>query len=379
MKRTSLLIIFGLLLVGGAGAAYFTSSEPTDSTSEDISNVVEVARVSLQTHVSETGTLEPIHTIDIKSQFSGEVRTLFVSEGQEVSQGQPLALIQQEPGQARQVAQLRASLEREGLNVAQARRNLARMDSLHRQGYVARNELENAEQDAEQAMVRRELAERELLLALGGNQALYDRYISQQSSVKQLEEFEIVSPSSGTIIDIQVQPGEIITSGTATVGGGTVLMQLADLGKMVAKAKVNEVNIVRVRVGQAVTVKLDALLGKVFEGQVTAIAPQGVKDKSIVTYEVIIEIDNSGLNLRPMMTANVDIATETMEEVLTIPLEMLQSEQGDDIVYLNQDGKKVRRKVRIALRTNTEAVVSDGLQVGDRVIVPTFTPSVSRR
>jgi len=80
-----------------------------------------------------------------------------------------------------------------------------------------------------------------------------------------------------------------------------------------------------------------------------------------------------------MMTANVDIATETMEEVLTIPLEMLQSEQGDDIVYLNQDGKKVRRKVRIALRTNTEAVVSDGLQVGDRVIVPTFTPSVSRR
>jgi len=379
MKRTSLLIIFGLLLVGGAGAAYFTSSEPTDSTSEDISNVVEVARVSLQTHVSETGTLEPIHTIDIKSQFSGEVRTLFVSEGQEVSQGQPLAVIQQEPGQARQVAQLRASLEREGLNVAQARRNLARMDSLHRQGYVARNELENAEQDAEQAMVRRELAERELLLALGGNQELYDRYISQQSLVKQLEEFEIVSPSSGTIIDIQVQPGEIITSGTATVGGGTVLMQLADLGKMVAKAKVNEVNIVRVRVGQAVTVKLDALLGKVFEGQVTAIAPQGVKDKSIVTYEVIIEIDNSELNLRPMMTANVDIATETMEEVLTIPLEMLQSEQGDDIVYLNQDGKKVRRKVRIALRTNTEAVVSDGLQVGDRVIVPTFTPSVSRR
>ena len=228
-------------------------------------------------------------------------------------------------------------------------------------------------------MVRRELAERELLLALGGNQELFDRYIAQQSLVKQLEEFEINSPSSGTIIDILVQPGEIITSGTATVGGGTVLMQLADLTTMVAKAKVNEVNIARVRVGQAVTVKLDALLGKVFEGQVTAIAPQGLKDKSIVTYEVIIEIDNSELNLRPMMTANVDIATETMEEVLTIPLEMLQSEQGDDIVYLNQDGKKVRRKVRVALRTSTEAVVSDGLQVGDRVIVPTFTPPVSRR
>jgi multidrug efflux pump subunit AcrA (membrane-fusion protein) len=379
MKRTSLFIMFGLLLVGGAGAAYFTSSAPLESKPEDISNVVEVVQRSLHTHVSETGTLEPINTIAIKSQFSGEVRALFVSEGQEVSQGHPLALIQQEPGQARQVAQLRASLEQEGLNVSQARRNLARMQSLHRQGFVARTELEDAEQEAEQALVRRDLAERELLLALGGSQELFDRYIARSSLAKQLEEFEINSPSSGTIIDIQVQPGEIITSGTATVGGGTVLMQLADLTKMVAKAKVNEVNIARVGVGQAVTVKLDALLGKVFEGRVTAIAPQGVKDKSIVTYEVIIEVDNTELSLRPMMTANVDIATETMEEVLTIPLETLQSEQGDDIVYLNQDGNKVRRKVRVALRTDIEAVISDGLQEGDRVIIPTFTPPVSRR
>lgn len=156
-------------------------------------------------------------------------------------------------------------------------------------------------------------------------------------------------------------------------------MQLADLSKMVAKAKVNEVNIARVGVGQVVTVKLDALLGKVFEGRVTSIAPQGVKDKSIVTYEVIIEVDNTELSLRPMMTANVDIATETMEKVLTIPLETLQSEQGDDIVYLNQEGKKVRRKVRVALRTDIEAVISDGLQEGDQVIIPTFTPPVSRR
>ena len=379
MTRTSIFILLGVLLVVGAGAAYFTSSEPPQTNPEDISNVVEVVQRSLQTHVSETGTLEPIHTIDLKSQFSGEVRALLVSEGEVVSPGQSMAVIQQEPGQARQVAQLRASLEREGLNVAQARRNLARMDSLHHQGFVSRNELENAEQDAEQAMVRRDLAERELLLALGGNQDLFDRYIAQQSSVKQLEEFTIASPSSGTVIDIQVQPGEIITSGTATVGGGTVLMQVADLTKMVAKAKVNEVNIARVRVGQPVTVKLDAVLGREFAGKVTAIAPQGIKDKSIVTYEVIIEIDNPDLSLRPMMTANVDIVTETMKEVLTIPLETLQSEQGDDIVYLNQAGKKVRRKVRVALRTSTDAVVSDGLQIGDRVIIPTFTPPVSRR
>jgi biotin carboxyl carrier protein len=178
---------------------------------------------------SETGTLAPIRTLDIKSQFSGEVLEIFVREGEQVVRDQPLIVIRQEPSHARQVAQLRAKLEQEGFNVAQARRNLVRMDGLHDKGFIARQELESAEQEAQQAMVRRELAEKELLLALGGNQELFQRYISQDPTETGLEEFRVSSPSDGTIIDIGVQPGEIITSGTATVGGGTVLMKLADL------------------------------------------------------------------------------------------------------------------------------------------------------
>ena len=180
-------------------------------------------------------------------------------------------------------------------------------------------------------------------------------------------------------MDVNVQPGEIITSGTATVGGGTVLMKLADITKMVAKAKINEVNIARVRVGQPVTVHLDAIPGSLFEGTVTVIAPQGEKDESIVTYEVTIEIENVGLSLRPMMTANIDILTDDLDNVITIPLETLQSEEGDDVVYVEEDGERVRRKVRVVLRTDSEAVVAQGLEEGDRVILPSYTESPSRR
>jgi len=380
MKRTWVFGSICLIALAGGGTFFFSSTSwKDDEQLKERPQVVVVKRGVLKTQVSETGTLEPTRTIDIKSQFSGEVRQILVKEGQQVSKDQALAVIRQEPSQARQVAQLRASLEQEGINVEQARRDLLRKQSLFAKGFISRNDLENAQQDARRARVRRQLAERELLLALGGNQELFLRYVSQDPSTTRLEEFRVYSPSRGTVIDVNVQPGEIITSGTATVGGGTVLMKLADITKMVAKAKINEVNIARVQVGQPVTVHLDAIPGSLFEGTVTVIAPQGEKDESIVTYEVTIEIENVGLSLRPMMTANIDILTDDLDNVITIPLETLQSEEGDDVVYVEEDGKRVRRKVRVVLRTDSEAVVVQGLEEGDRVILPSYTESPSRR
>jgi len=378
MKNGWILFILVLGVIGAGVYWFFPMPLAQKNQMHDEPRVIVVERSTIKTRVSETGTLAPILTLDIKSQFSGEVLEIFVREGEQVVRDQPLMVIRQEPSQARQVAQLRAKLEQEGFNVAQARRNLVRMDGLHAKGFVARNELESADQEAQQAMVRRELAEKELLLALGGNQELFLRYISQDSTQTGLEEFRVSSPSEGTIIAVSVQAGEIITSGTATVGGGTVLMKLADLRKMVAQAKINEVNIHRVRTGQSVMVRLDAIPGAEFGGLVTAIAPLGEKEESIVTYEVTIEIDNKDLNLRPMMTANVDILTEDLANVIAVPLVTLQSEQGDDVVYVQEGDGQVRRKVSVAFRTPTQAVITKGLEEGDRLVVPSFKKTRSR-
>lgn len=378
MKRGWIVLILAVGAIGVGVYWFFPMPLAQESQEKEEPRVFVVERSTLHTRVSETGTLVPIRTLDIKSQFSGEVLEIFVREGEQVVRDQPLMVIRQEPNQARQVAQLRAQLEQEGFNVAQARRNFVRMDGLHAKGFIARQELESAEQEAQQAMVRRELAEKELLLALGGNQELFQRYISQDPTETGLEEFRVLSSSDGTIIDIGVQPGEIITSGTATVGGGTVLLKLADLRRMVAQAKINEVSIHRVRTGQPVMIRFDAIPGAHFDGVVTAIAPQGEKEESIVTYEVTIEIDNTDLSLRPMMTANVDILTEDLTDVIAVPLEILQSEQGDDVVYVQEGSDQVRRKVRVAFRTSTQAVITQGLEEGDRLVVPSFKKTRSR-
>ncbi len=373
MKKSFWVTVLILLIAGGAGLYRYLPLTQTDSSAGEQIATIEVLRTSLQTRVSETGTIQPARIIEIKSQFSGEVSEIHVSTGQEINKDQILVTIQQEPNQARQIAQLRAAIQEERLNVELDRLNWIRAESLFKQGFAARNEMENAQQVYQRGLVRLELAERQLLLALGGNRELYERYRIGHSTSDKPEEFLVRSPSRATVLDILVNTGEIITSGIATVGGGTILMQIADLSQMVVRANINEVNIPRISVGQMVEIRLDALPGQIYEGRVTSIATQGVKEENIVTYEVSIQIDNTNRTLKPMLTANIDIVTDKLENVLTVPLEVLRVEKGEDIVDVMVEGQPKPRKVRVSLRTDTEAVITKGLEEHDKVVVPTFT------
>ncbi len=375
MTRKVLLTSLILIVATGIGLYVYLPDLQSDSSEKQPPATVEVVRSSLETRVSETGTIQPSKTIEIKSQFSGEVAQLFVSSGQSVKKGELLTIIRQESSQARQVAQLREAIQEERLNVNTTQREWFRSQSLFKKGFIAQQELETSEDNYQRALLRLELAERQLLLALGGNEELFKRYQEGSTQSTRPEEFQVRSPTDGTVLEILVHSGEIITSGTATFGGGTVLMQIADLSQMVVKADINEVNIPRVSVGQAVDIRLDALPGQSFQGTVIEIATQGVKTENIVTYEVIIAIDTPHEVLKPMLTANVDIVTKRLDDVLTIPLEVLQVKNGDDVVEVLTNGTPKSQKVRVAFRTDTQAVITKGLKEHDQVIIPTFKPS----
>lgn len=379
MPRKTLLTVVVLIVASGIGLYVYLPVLQSDSSEKQAPSTIEVVRSSLQTRVSETGTIQPSKTIEIKSQFSGEVAQMFVSNGQPVKSGELLAIIRQESSQARQVAQLRAAIQEERLNVNTAQREWVRSQSLLKKGFIAQQELERAEHEYQRTLVRLELAERQLLLALGGNKELFNRYQESSTQSTRPEEFQVRSPINGTVLEILVNAGEIITSGTSTFGGGTVLMKLADLSRMIVKAKINEVNIPRVAVNQEVDIRLDALPGQQFKGRVTGIAAQGVKEENIVTYDVTIAIADSNSALKPMLTANVDIVTKRLDDVLTIPLEVLQVKNGDDVVEVLTNGTPKSRKVRVAFRTDTQAVITKGLQEHDQVVIPVFQPKTDDR
>lgn len=147
-------------------------------------------------------------------------------------------------------------------------------------------------------------------------------------------------------------------------------MKIADLRKMRVKSKINEVNITQVRPGLPVEIRLDAILGKVYHGVVKNISPQGEKVNNIVTYAITMEINNSDEDLKPSMTANVDIITQTLKDVLSLPLEALDSEGPENTLYVLQEGQKMPRVVKIIQKTESTVIIAEGITEGEKVVIP---------
>jgi HlyD family secretion protein len=279
-------------------------------------------------------------------------------------------VIQQESNQAKRVAEARATIEQERLNWEDAQREYARGSELFEKGFVARKELENIEKTRSNAKIKYDLAKRQLLLTLGGNQALYARYLTRDLSNPEADEFTLYAPIAGTVIEVKISEGEIVSSGTSTVTGGTTLMRIADLSQMRVETKINEVNISQVREGQAAEVRLDAIPDRLYHGKVVKISPKGEKVNNVVTYEVIIGLLESDPRLMPSMTANVDIILHVAKQVLYLPLMAITREGGKDSVIIRlPDGTGQTRPIHVALKNETVAVVDEGVQEGNQILL----------
>ncbi|HSG05362.1 MAG TPA: efflux RND transporter periplasmic adaptor subunit, partial [Nitrospiria bacterium] len=341
-----------LTAAAGIGLALFYNGRDKETDGPG-GRVVRVERGDIVNKISETGSIEPLSVVEIKSEQSGEIKKLFVHPGDPVKTGQALAVIQQESGQARQAAQFRAALEEEGLIMELARKERDRQVTLFEKGFVSEAEVEKAEKEYESSRVKVQLARRQLLLVLGGNPNLLDQYLSRDLGSDELDRFTIASPTTGTVISLDVEEGEIIASGTSTVGGGTTLMQIADLSRMLVRAKINEVNISQIKKGMPAEIRLDAIPGSVYQATVTRISPQGEREENVVTYLITMEINEPDLRLRPSMTANVDILTGTSEGVLYLPIEAVLRKNGRGFVVKERDGETVEEAVTMGIRTES--------------------------
>lgn len=327
---------------------------------------VTVERGDIVVKVTESGRVEPVTSVDVKSEMAGEVKKLFVEEGDTVRAGEPLALIQQESSQAQQVAQARASLERAKLDLERAERDLERQRALYKRGFVAKKAVEDAEEAHRKAEIQYELTKRQLWLVLGGMGSIPERALEDTS----LETILIRAPISGVVTSLNVEEGEMITSGTrAYMGGGTTLMTIADLSRMVVKVDINEVDVTKVKVGQEVRIGFDAIRGKVYHGRVKKIAPAGTLKGNVVVYPVEVEITDLDGRIRPGMTADLDIIVGEARDVLCVPKEAVRRRGGRTGVLVLVDGRPVPRPVELGLEDDVKVEIRSGLGEGDKVVV----------
>lgn len=164
---------------------------------------------------------------------------------------------------------------------------------------------------------------------VSANASLLEAESRLKAQNERLEWTTIVAPISGTITRLDIEAGEIVTSGRSAFARSPALMVIDDLDRMVVKTRINEVEVAKIEVGQRVEIEVDAYRDRAFEGKVSEIAPSAIRPQGqgqggrdgIITFEVIIEVTGAGRELLPGMSADIDIIVFEGENVLQLPIE----------------------------------------------------------
>ena len=299
MSARARVLIATLVAFAACGGASETRSTPVPAEP--------IQRRDIVVDASATGTVEPINVVDIKSRASGQIIKMAVEVGSVVKQGDVLVSIDTRDVQNQfDQAAANAKAAEASLSVAEAQRT--RSDDLFKGKVITRTENETADLQAAQAQAQVVSARASLDIAK-----------------QRLEDAVVRAPISGTIITKSVSLGTIITSSLNAVGGGTTLVQMADLSKVRSRALVNETDVGGLKPGQDVKVTIDAFPDRPFMGTVEKIEPQAVVQQSVTMFPVLVSLRNDEGLLRPGMNGEVSITIERKPGVLAVSNDAVRS------------------------------------------------------
>jgi len=354
-----------------------------------------ISRGEINALVTATGTVNAVTTVSVGTQVSGTIKRLMVDYNSPVKKGQLLAQIDPANVQA-QVDQANANLwsakatmEKAAVATLDARRTLQRNKDLFAQNFIARSDLDTAETNAQSAEAQQKVTKAQV------GQAQAALKITETN----LQYTNILSPVDGTVISRSVDIGQTVAASFQTP---TLFSIAQDLTKMQIDTNVDEADIGKIQVGQDVSFTVDAYPDTIFKGKVAVVRNAPITVSNVVTYDVVIQVDNSELKLKPGMTANVSITIETRKDVLRIsnaalrfkPAEVKgKSEKPQDKqgmkgtkVWILENGKPKPVKVTIGLSDGNYTEISAGeLKEGQEIITDnlngkkeTSSPNVQR-
>jgi HlyD family secretion protein len=331
-------------------AAACGQSPASESVPEFQTAVAEVR--SLVSSVVATGTIEPIRIIDVKSQASGEILELAVELGDFARQGQLLVRI--DPRDVRnEFNQAEADLEVARARLQIAERRLSRSQALHDSSIVTAEELET-----------------EMLEHANARAALVRGEASLELATDRLNDVVVRSPIDGTVVEREIEAGQIVTS-TREVTGGTLLMRMADLSEVQVRTMVDETDIGKIETDLPAEITVEAYPDRTFRGTVLKVEPQAVVDQSVTMFAVLTRIANEESLLRPGMNSDVEIVIGRREEALTIDNGGVKTpEEARQLVEaLGLDPSLLEQKVEVAREEPTDGEEQGEEPEGDDAVL----------
>lgn len=289
-------------------------------------DVERARRTEIVQTVTAPGTIELVEEADIASQIMGQVEAVYVKKGDDVKEGDLLVKLDDEDAKARlesteaRIERLKAAIE-----LAKADLNKAKLDSagyhkLEARGFSSPNEVRDGETL---------LAKMEAALSMSEHE-LTESFAMRRNSEQDLERTEIRAPMDGTVIDLDVEVGEVVIAGTTNLPG-TVLMTIGDMSRMRVRADVDETDVGLVRPNQPARIYLQADQEFPVSGRVDLISPKGTKVADVVSFETLIDVTGTHHALRPEMTATVEIEVKRSEDALSLPVQAVVHRRFRDL------------------------------------------------
>jgi len=317
MKKKALIVVALLLVVG---AALFLGFRGTGNGQKFKTG--RVTKGNIRAMVTATGTLNAVTTVLVGTQVSGTIKQIHADFNSRVKKGQLIAEIDPAQFEA-QVEQARANLLAAKANVEKAKATLAdsqrsrqRNRELFSRQLIARSDLDTAETTYDSNKAQ-----------LGANEAqVAQTEAALKAAEINLRYTKILSPVEGTVVSRNVDVGQTVAASFQTP---TLFTIAQDLTKMQVDTNVDEADVGRVALGQDVEFSVDAYPDRVFHGAIAQVRIAPITVQNVVTYDVVIHVDNADLNLKPGMTANVSIIVASKSDVLKIPNAALRFRPSD--------------------------------------------------
>jgi len=271
----------------------------------------EITSETLEVSIEASGVIEAISSIEIKSKASGEILYLGAEVGDYVQKGSIIGQIDQRTP-TNILNQSKSDLEAAKVRLENAESQFKRGAELHKNGSISDQSYEDIQENLAQA-----------------KSTLVRTEVSYENAKIALDDTIVRSPIFGTIISRPVEVGQVISSPTSAVGGGTLLMTMADLSKVRVRALVDEIDVGKVSIGQTVSIKVAAYRDKEFFGKVSKIEPLAKIEQNVTTFPVLIDIDNKDNLL--LLGMNTDVVIEILNKDVSMSAPSMSLRTRKDI------------------------------------------------
>jgi membrane fusion protein, macrolide-specific efflux system len=379
--------IGGLLLVGGI--VWLVVSRLSPHSAAPQYQTAQVQRGTLISSVSASGSVSSGNSIDITTSATGEVSAVYVKNGDKVVAGQKIAdLILDQTGQQKQLSAWSAYLSAKN-QLSTAQNNIY---SLQAAEFAANQKFIN---DA----VARNLSTSDPTY-IQENAAWLQSQASYQNQPSVIEQSQIsvssawlsyqqtsaaiTAPSTGTISNLILAPGLPVTSSAASSTGTNAASSqvvgniIPASGQTLVMVNISEIDSVKIKPGQRVTLTLDAYPDKTFTGKVMLINTSGSVSSNVTTYPATIALtDTSGVNIYPNMAVDAKIITDIQPDVLLVPSAAVQTTNGQTQVRVLRNGQPVSVAVEVGPANDTETEIVSGINEGDTVVTGVITSTTT--